>query len=245
MVLKINLSRCGTEDDDVSIMAQTLGSRNTTLQKLDLCNNPIGNEGASLISRSLGDNALPNVTHLSLSEYGIFDDKSIALMSALKQNTSLLYLELRDNHRVSERAFLASAERLPETKVLQRVGLSWCRGLASAIPLLLVGLRKNTTLFRFHVTDCTPSLIPPTTEDTARYAGGWMQEMEGLGCRNRFPTFRRTQEATHQPRALFRVARFPDVIFQVLVSKPSLVTSEGMEGKEAAKDTGKRKRSNE
>jgi hypothetical protein len=111
-------------------------------------------------------------------------------------------------------------------------------------------LRKNTSLFRFHVDDCAPSYIPPTTEDTARYAGGWIQEMERLGCRNRFPIFILTPEATHQPRgfwplALARVATFPDIIFKVLRSKPSLVTSEDIEGKEAAKDTGQRKRSNE
>jgi Ran GTPase-activating protein (RanGAP) involved in mRNA processing and transport len=94
-LLKIDLSWCGLIDDSVSILAQTLGSRNTTLQTLTLgtnsitstglglllesmeqsshitdldlqCNDAIVNEGASLLARSLGNNALPNLTRLSL-----------------------------------------------------------------------------------------------------------------------------------------------------------------------------------
>jgi hypothetical protein len=61
-----------------------------------------------------------------------------ALVSALEQNTSLLHLYLRDSHGASERSFLALAESLPEIKLY---------GLASAMPSLLVGLRKNTSLF--------------------------------------------------------------------------------------------------
>jgi hypothetical protein len=56
-------------------------------------------------------------------------------VSALAQNTSLLQLDFRFEHGVmgvSERAFLALAESLPEMNVLQRVDLSWCPGLASA-----------------------------------------------------------------------------------------------------------------
>jgi Ran GTPase-activating protein (RanGAP) involved in mRNA processing and transport len=94
-LLKLDLTRCVLGDGGVSILAQTLGSRNATLQKLtlegncitstgvgalleamehsshirelDLQNNPILNEGASLLARSLGDNELPTLTHLSLS----------------------------------------------------------------------------------------------------------------------------------------------------------------------------------
>jgi hypothetical protein len=75
---------------------------------------------------------------------------------------------------------------------LQGVDLSWCTGLASAMPLLSAGLRKSTSLFRFHVADCAsyalpPSDVPPsvapTTEETARCVS-WMQEMERYGDRN-------------------------------------------------------------
>jgi hypothetical protein len=276
-LLKINLSYCALGDDGVSILAQTIGPRNMTLQMLKLNNNsitstgvgvlletmeqnshhitdldlegnPIGNEGASLLARSLRNNALPNLTRLNLSQYGIGDDGFIALVSALEQNTSLLRLDLRRFQDVSERALLALAESLPEIKVLQRIDLKWCAGLAPAMPLLLEGLRKNTSLFRFHVAYCTPFSVPPTPADTYRCAGGWMQEMERLGYRNRFRLLIRAPTETLPPRgvwphALARVAALPDVIFYVLRSKPSLVPSE--DGKEAAKDSGvpkKRKR---
>jgi Ran GTPase-activating protein (RanGAP) involved in mRNA processing and transport len=258
-LLKIDLSSCCLEDDDVSVLAQTLVSRSTTLQKLtlgwnsitstgvgvlletmeqgchitdlDLQRNYIGNEGAGLLARSLRNNALPNLTRLSLSHCGIGDDGFIALVSALEQNTSLIHLDLRFEHGSSERVFLALAESLPEIKALQRVDLSWCPGLAAAMPLLLVGLRKNTSLFCIHVANCAPSLVPPTIQETAKCAGDWMQEMERVGYRNRFlPLIRAPKERLTPrgvwPHALARVATLPDDIFEVLRSKPSLVPYE-------------------
>jgi hypothetical protein len=80
-----------------------------------------------------------------------------------------------------------------------------------------------------------------------------MQEMERLGYRNRFlPLLRASKERLTPrgvwPHALARVAILPDVIFEVLLSKPNLVPSNDAEGKEPAKDTGvpkKRKRGDE
>jgi Ran GTPase-activating protein (RanGAP) involved in mRNA processing and transport len=203
-LLKIDLTNCRLGDGGVSILAQTLGSRNTTLQilalggnsirsmgvgvlletmeqnsqhvtYLELDENPHGNEGASLLARSLRNNALPNLTRLSLYECGIGDDGFIPLMSALEQNTSLLHLDLRENHGGSERAFLALAESLPDIKALQQVDLNWCTDLASAMPLLLTGLRKNTSLFRIHVANFATSYAPPTPADAA--------EALATGCR--------------------------------------------------------------
>jgi hypothetical protein len=58
-----------------------------------------------------------------------------------------------------------------------------------------------------------------------------MQEIERLGYRNRFLTLIRTPDETRRPRgawphALARVATFPDAIFELIRSKPSLVPSE-------------------
>jgi hypothetical protein len=80
-----------------------------------------------------------------------------------------------------------------------------------------------------------------------------MQEIERLGYRNRFRPMIRAPKETLPPRgvwphALARVTALPDVIFEVLRSIPSLVSSEGTGGKEAAEDTGvpkKRKRGGE
>jgi hypothetical protein len=70
-----------------------------------------------------------------------------------------------------------------------------------------------------------------------------MQEEERLGYRNRFLPLIRAPIERLPPRgvwhhALARVAIHPDVIFEVLRSKPSLVPSESTDGKEAAKDAG-------
>jgi hypothetical protein len=224
------------------------------ITELALQGNHLDNEGAILLARSLGINALPNLTRLSISYCDVRDNGFIALMSALEQNTSLLHLDLRHSRGIVERAFLAFAESLPNIKVLQQVDLGWCTGLASAMPLLLAGLRKNTSLFRFHVANCAPSSAQPTPEETAKCAGGWMQEMERLGYRNRFlPLIRAPTERLPPrgiwPHVLARVATLPDVIFEVLGSKPKLVPSEDTEGKEeVGEDTGvpeKRKRGDE
>jgi Ran GTPase-activating protein (RanGAP) involved in mRNA processing and transport len=281
-LLNIDLSSCDLGDGGISTLARNIGSRNTTLQKLilgmnsitstgvgvlletmeqschhitdlDLHQNPIGNEGARLLARSLGNNALPNLTHLSLYDCDVSDDGFIALMSALEQNKSLLHLDLRSN--LGHRAFLALAESLPEIKVLQRLDVKWDRfgNIGFAMPLLLEGLRKNTSLFRFHVDGCAPVWFPPTTEDTPKFAGGWMQEVERLGYRNYFRSLIRAPKDRLPPRgvwsqALARVTTLPDVTFEVLRSNPKLVPSEDAEGKEAAEDTGgpkKRKRGDE
>jgi hypothetical protein len=228
----------------VGVLLETIEQRSLTTD-LDLNNNYlIGNEGASLVARALRNNVLPNLTRLSLSQCGIGDDGFIALMSALER-FFLLHLDLRHTPTpgFSERAFLALAESLPEMKVLQRVDFSWCSGLASAMPLLLVGLRNNASLFRLHVANCVLSSVPPSPEETAKCAGGWMQEMERVGYRNSFLHLIRAPKERLQPRsvwphALARVASLPDVIFEVLRSKLSLVPSEDTEGKEAAEDTG-------
>jgi Ran GTPase-activating protein (RanGAP) involved in mRNA processing and transport len=195
----IDLSSCALRDDGVSTLARNLDFRNTTLQKLtlknnyitstgvgvlfetmehnshimdlDLDSNRIGNEGAGLLARSLGNNALPNLTRFSLSQRRIPDDGIITLISALEQNQSLLHLDLRHSHLdlrrdspgFSERVFLALAESLPEIKMLQRLDFNWCTGFASAMPLLLAGLRNNTSLFRIHVAHCALSSVPTYT----------------------------------------------------------------------------------
>jgi hypothetical protein len=67
--------------------------------------------------------------------------------------------------------------------------------------------------------------------------------MERLGYRNRFhPLIRAPKEMLPPrgvwPHALARVAILPDVICELLRSKPSLVPSEDTEGKEATRDAG-------
>ncbi len=133
-LLKINLLIWQLGDGGVSSLAQNIGSRNMTLEKLDLdnnfitstgvgvlvetmeqsshhiadldlANNPIGNEGAIILAGALGHNALPNLTCLCLFHCGIGDDGFIALVSALAQNSSLLQLDLLDLHQLPGSGF--------------------------------------------------------------------------------------------------------------------------------------------
>jgi hypothetical protein len=233
MLQKLTLDSNFITSTGVGVILETMEQSSLRITHLDLEENFIGNEGGSLLARSLGNNALPNLTRLSLSQCGIGDNGFIALVSALEKNSlSLsLHLDLRSYPYFSERAYLALAESLPEIKVLQRVDFDWRPVLASAMPLLLAGLRKKTSLFRIHVVNCSLYSVPPITEHTTRCAGGWMQEMERLEYRNRFLTFIHTPDETRRPRgvwphALARVATFPDAIFEVLRSKPSLMPSE-------------------
>jgi Ran GTPase-activating protein (RanGAP) involved in mRNA processing and transport len=82
----------------VSVLLEMMEQNSNRIRDLDLQYNSIGNEGAVLLARSLGNNALANLTRLSLFNCGIGDDGFIALVSALEQNTSLLQLDLRDNY---------------------------------------------------------------------------------------------------------------------------------------------------
>ena len=116
--------------------------------------------------------------YLCLQDCLIGDDGFIALVSALEQNTSLPHLDLCRFYAFSKRAYLALAESLPKIKVFQRFDLSWCSSLASAMSLLVAGLRNNTSLSRFYVADCAPRSVPPTTEDADKCTGGKMQERE-------------------------------------------------------------------
>jgi hypothetical protein len=239
---KLTLDNNSITSTGVSVLLEAMEQSSHHIPDLDLQRNPlVGNEGAMLLARSLGNNALPNLTCLSLSYCGIEDDGLIALLLALEQNASLLQLDLRHSHDpgFSEQAFLALAKSLPEIKVLQRIDFSWCTGLASAMPLVLAGLRENTSLFRFHVTGCAPFSFSRTRKEMKRCARGSMQEMERFGYRNQCLSLIRTPEETHQPcgiwpHALARVAPYAEDIFQMLHSKPKLLSPEDTGGGEMA-----------
>jgi hypothetical protein len=228
---KLTLASNSITHIGVGVLLETMEQNSQPITDLDLGYNRIRNEGASLLAKALANNVLPNLTRLFLSDCFSYscEDGFIELVSALKQNTSLLQLDLSYNSTyVSERAFLAFADSLPEIKVLQRVDFDWSIDLCSTMPRLLTGLRKNKSLLRLHVANCAPSLAPPAPGVTARCAGGWIQEKERLGYRNRFlllTSIERPPLRTVWPHALARVAAYPDVIFVVLCCNPSLVPS--------------------
>jgi hypothetical protein len=258
-LLEINLASCVLDGPAVSILAQSFGTRNRTLRKLSIgrnrigadgvqalvdtmmdhdgritdldlwgCTN-IGSDGVSILADALGRNALPYLRRLSLAGCDVEDDGIAMLVSALERNNSLLDLELQwqgfnDSH------YLALATSFPKIKTLQRIGLSWRGGIASAMPSLIKGLRKNTSLVQVDIVGCSPLIFPLTAANINTHSGDWMQEVQYLGYRNRFRPLVRASVDTAPPLALWslalaKVAALPDALFYVLRAKPSLVHS--------------------
>jgi hypothetical protein len=142
---KLSLKDNSVTSTGAGVLLETM-EHGCHITDLDLAGNMrIGNEGASLVARSLGNSALPNLIRLSLSNCGIGDDGFIELVSALGQNTSLLHLGLHlgvrlDTPAFSERAFWALA------RVYQR---STCCN-----DLTLIGAQVSPLLCPFCWQDC-------------------------------------------------------------------------------------------
>jgi Ran GTPase-activating protein (RanGAP) involved in mRNA processing and transport len=281
-LLQVNLAGCQLGNQGVSILAETLFSRDGGLQKLSLGDTnisftsfrplvdamiehesqithlallgfSIGDEGASYLANALADNALPHLICLSGGGFG--DDGLVNLASALETNQSLSELDLSwfdmgsvlelilngralvSRVRFSERGFLALANSLPEIRKLKRIHFKWCPGLLSAMPSLVEGLRDNTSVVQFNITKITDNTLfgddpyfPLTEQDTAKYDGGWMKEIQYLGFRNRFISMIRVPLESAPPLglwapALAKVSKLPGVLFYVLRSKAALVPS--------------------
>jgi Ran GTPase-activating protein (RanGAP) involved in mRNA processing and transport len=125
-LLEISLRHCQLGNQGVSVLAETLFSRDGILQKLYLADSnivsftsvrllvdamiehesqithlhlkglSIGDEGASYLANALAANALPHLTWLSVGGFG--DDGLVNLVSALETNQALNELDLTSNH---------------------------------------------------------------------------------------------------------------------------------------------------
>jgi hypothetical protein len=102
------------------------------------------------------------------------------------------------------------------------------------MPFLLAGLRRTQSF----VSTLSNQFFSPATNAEER------PDALAAGCGNGWVTEtflplmhtpKRLPPRGVWPRALARVATLPDVIFEVLRSKPNLVPSEDTEGREAAK----------
>jgi Ran GTPase-activating protein (RanGAP) involved in mRNA processing and transport len=243
---QLDFGKCYLDNRDVSLLSNTLLSRNTrilelnldnsaitslgvrvlvedkveamkTLNKLRLSRSSIGSEGATILADALGRNALPSLKQLHLGSCSIEDDGLVALISALEHNTSLQVLDLQSNS-FGERGVLALAESLPNIKGLQQINFMGNKGFQAILPLLLEGFRKNTSLVEVNI-------------DVARCAHReWSRELKYLGHRNRFTPLLKVSvppdASPHLgiwPRALAKVATEPDVLFHVIHNMPKLV----------------------
>jgi Ran GTPase-activating protein (RanGAP) involved in mRNA processing and transport len=83
-LLKVALSGCGLRDDDVSIPAQTLGYRNTTLQKLTIDNDSISSTGVGVLLETTEQNS-HHITDLDLQRNPIGNEGASLLASLLEK----------------------------------------------------------------------------------------------------------------------------------------------------------------
>jgi Ran GTPase-activating protein (RanGAP) involved in mRNA processing and transport len=257
---QLDLSLCGLDNRNVSVLSNALTSRNTSILELNLHNNrinsmgvralvggnmekmktltnlrlscsPIGSEGATILADALRLNAMPSLKRLCLGSCGIEDDGLVALGLALEHNTSLQVLDLQYN-RFGERGVFALAGSLPNIKGLQQINFMGNKGFQTILPLLLEGFRKNTSLVEVLI-------------DIARCAyREWSRELKYLGHRNRFTPLLKVADPPNAsqhlglwPRAMAKVATEPDLLFHVIFNMPKLVGFAG--------SSKKRKRSEE
>ena len=77
-------------------LAEALGRKRTALTSLTLDSNGVGGAGGAAVARLFGSNST-TLRHLSLSSNFISDDGALALASALRSDTALVSLDLRQN----------------------------------------------------------------------------------------------------------------------------------------------------
>jgi Ran GTPase-activating protein (RanGAP) involved in mRNA processing and transport len=254
---ELDLFSCELDDQGLSILVESLGQQKRGLVNLDLSENQIRctglralennataalstvidldlsenrlfDEGATFLAETLRRQTLPSLKDLRLIDCQISDDGLAALMSALEETETLLFLDLEEN-TFSIQGYLALASSLPNIKGLRRIDFSWTTADPSVMSAMLEEFRKNTSLYDVNIAG-------------GEHGKGWSQELSFLLYRNQFN--RLLQDAATddraslglRSRALGSVATRPDVLFHVLTSKADLIRATPGE------DSNKRKR---
>jgi Ran GTPase-activating protein (RanGAP) involved in mRNA processing and transport len=240
---ELNLSFCELDDQGLSILAESVRQQQRGLVKLYLSGNQITYsglrvlvdnataalsnvthiylsensvlcEGATFLAETLRLQTLPSLKYLILVHCGISDDGLAALMSALEENETLEYLNLKEN-TFSVQGYLALASSLPNIRGLRQIDFS-CTTVGSLVmPAMLEGFRKNASLYMVNI--------------QGYEHGKWSQELSFLLYRNKFSRLLQDSDTDDREslglwsRALGSVATRPDVLFHVLTSKPGLI----------------------
>jgi Leucine-rich repeat (LRR) protein len=254
----LDLSCCELDDQGLSILAESLGQQKRGLVKLSLCENqitctglralvdnataalsnvthldlsanPVLDEGATFLAEALRLQTLPSLNYLHLMDCHISDDGLAALMSALEENETLEFLDLKGN-TFSVQGYLALASSLPNIKGLRQIDFSWTTADPSVMSAMLEGFRKNTSLYDVNIKG-------------GEHGKGWCQELTFLLYRNQFSRLLQDADTDDRaslglwPRALGCVAMFPDVLFHVLTSKAGLIrATPGEDSKKRKRD---------
>jgi hypothetical protein len=183
--------------------------------------------GATLLANALRLQTLPILKCLSLDACRVGDDCFATLVPALEQNESLEIFSLGGNYFETP-GLLVFAASLPNIKGLRQINLSWTYDYPSAMPALLEGFRKSTSLHEVNIGGFGP--------------GKWSKELSFILYRNKFSRLIQDSDTDNRgslgrwSHALVSVATRPVVLFHVLTSKAGLVRAKKPKsGKESKK----------
>merc|ERR1712130_565604 len=99
----------GIQDNDCAILKEVLKS-NTSLTKIEMNKNQIGDRGVKFIAAGLKENT--TLKYLNLMENMISDEGAKSVSEALKFNTIIQDLDL-ENNKVSQKVLTSLLLRLP------------------------------------------------------------------------------------------------------------------------------------
>ena len=141
---RLDLSNNQISDEGATALAQAMKG-NTTLQRLYLDNNQISDEGATALAQAIKGNT--TLHRLDLDNNQISDEGATALAQAMKGNTTLPRLSLRCN-KISDEGVTALAQAMDGNTTLQRLDLYNNQISDEGATALAHALKGNTTLQR-------------------------------------------------------------------------------------------------
>ena len=146
---QLNVSLCGITSEGAVHLGRAL-TKNHSLKKLDIMENPMGDKGAAAFGGMIRDNTVLETLYLSSCE--IMSGGFVQLAAGLTSNVSLKTLWIGSNTFGVEGA-KAIGDMIGKNKTLHVLALQRDKSEESleimkeeAIPVIMAGLQKNTTL---------------------------------------------------------------------------------------------------
>ena len=136
------ISMCGISGEGAVHLGTGL-TKNHSLTRLEILNNPIGDIGADALGNMIGDNKV--LKTLSMHKCEITSRGFVQLAAGLISNTTLKRLSLRGNHCGIEGA-KAISNMLGKNKKLQELDLHGNDSLEEGVSVIMAVLQHNTTL---------------------------------------------------------------------------------------------------
>ena len=141
------LRNLANDDESMAAFAKEL-SVDATIQRLDLCDNALGEVGAMHIASVLGKNT--SVRYLELFNTAIGDAGASALASALEKNTTVETLNVGGN-QISDAGAATLAAMLRNNKTIHTIWINNNKIGDAGAAALAGALMKNSTLLELHI----------------------------------------------------------------------------------------------